>query len=265
MSISVKNLSYTYLPGTPFEHKALKNISFEVQDGEFVGLVGHTGSGKSTLAQIVSGLIKGYAGEVLINGQNFQDRKADKKLLRRTMGVIFQYPEYQLFEETVEKDVAYGPLKLGINEKEIQGRVKTALELVGIDFELFRYKSPFALSGGQKRKVAIAGVLAMEPSILVMDEPIAGLDPVARENFMELTKKLNECGITILMISHNMDNLAECASRVLVMNHGELYLNGTPAEVFSDRERMVSTGLDFPEAASFAEMLREKGIDRECR
>lgn len=261
MPITVKNLSYTYMPGTPFEHQALKNVSFEIADGEFVGIIGHTGSGKSTLIQVISGLLDGAEGQVLINGVDYMAKKADRKQLRRTLGVVFQYPEYQLFEETVEKDVAYGPRKMGVPESELAGRVRVALEHVGIDYELYKDKSPFSLSGGQKRKIAIAGVLAMEPSILILDEPIAGLDPMGRENFMQLARDLNETGITILMISHNMDNLAEYAGRVLAMNGGELYLNGTPREVFAQEEKLVAAGLDLPEAAKLAGQLRERGMD----
>lgn len=261
MPITVKNLSYTYMPGTPFEHQALKNVSFEIADGEFVGIIGHTGSGKSTLIQVISGLLDGAEGQVLINGVDYMAKKADRKQLRRTLGVVFQYPEYQLFEETVEKDVAYGPRKMGVPESELAGRVRVALEHVGIDYELYKDKSPFSLSGGQKRKIAIAGVLAMEPSILILDEPIAGLDPMGRENFMQLSRDLNETGITILMISHNMDNLAEYAGRVLAMNGGELYLNGTPREVFAQEEKLIAAGLDLPEAAKLAGQLRERGMD----
>lgn len=261
MSITVKNLSYTYLPGTPFEHKALKDVNFEIADGEFVGIIGHTGSGKSTLIQVISGLLKGASGQVLVDGVDYLSKKADRRQLRRTVGVVFQYPEYQLFEETVEKDVAYGPRKMGVPESELQSRVRVALEHVGIDYELYKDTSPFSLSGGQKRKVAIAGVLAMEPSTLIMDEPIAGLDPMGRESFMQLTKNLNEVGITILMISHNMDNLAEYAGRVLVMNQGELVMNGTPQEVFSREEELLSAGLDLPEAAKLARQLRAQGME----
>lgn len=236
-------------------------MNFEIADGEFVGIIGHTGSGKSTLIQVISGLLKGASGQVLVDGVDYLSKKADRRQLRRTVGVVFQYPEYQLFEETVEKDVAYGPRKMGVPESELQSRVRVALEHVGIDYELYKDTSPFSLSGGQKRKVAIAGVLAMEPSILIMDEPIAGLDPMGRESFMQLTKNLNEVGITILMISHNMDNLAEYAGRVLVMNQGELVMNGTPQEVFSREEELLSAGLDLPEAAKLARQLRAQGMD----
>lgn len=261
MAIQIENLSYTYLPGTPFEHVALRDINLHIETGSFVGIVGHTGSGKSTLAQIMSGLIKGYTGTVRINGIDYADKKADRALLRRTVGVVFQYPEYQLFEETVEKDIAYGPRKLGISEKEIDNHVKVAMELVGLDYDLYRYKSPFSLSGGQKRKAAIAGVLAMEPSILIMDEPIAGLDPMGRESFMALSQTLNEVGITIVMISHNMDNLAEYASKVIVMNEGEVFMQGTPEAVFAEKEKIKEASIDVPETVAFADKLREKGME----
>ncbi len=261
MSIKVEHLSYTYMKGTPFEHKALDDVSFEIKDHEFIGVVGHTGSGKSTLMQIISGLIKGYEGKVYINGVDFSDKKQDKKALRRLVGVVFQYPEYQLFEESVEKDIAYGPLKLGVEQKEIERRVKAAMDLVELDYDLFRDKSPFSLSGGQKRKVAIAGVLAMEPQILIMDEPIAGLDPMGRENFMRLTKSLNECGITILMVSHNMDNLAEYTQKVIVMNNGRLFMEGTPEEIFSDYDKLKQASLELPEVARFAKLLRKNGLN----
>jgi len=261
MPIEVKNLSYTYLPGTPFEHPALREISFSVEDGEFVGIIGHTGSGKSTLVQIIAALVRQDQGAVFINGVDYTAKGADKKLLRRTVGMVFQYPEYQLFEETVAKDIAFGPLKTGIPPEEIESRTRVALELVGLDYDEYKDKSPFELSGGQKRKVAIAGVLAMEPRVLIMDEPIAGLDPMGRESFMELVKQLNECGITILMISHNMDGLAEYASRILVLSDGRLAMNGTPEEIFSRHSALREAGLDLPEAARLVELLREKGMD----
>lgn len=260
MPIAVENVSYTYLPGTPFEHRALKDVSFTIEDGEFVGIIGHTGSGKSTLIQIISSLIPQTAGRVLIDGVDYSQKDADKKKLRRTVGVVFQYPEYQLFEETIAKDIAYGPRMTGIPEEELENRTQVAMELVGMDCETYKDKSPFELSGGQKRKIAIAGVLAMEPKILIMDEPIAGLDPLGRESLMDLVKNLNDCGMTILMISHNMDGLAEYASRILVMNQGELMMNGTPREVFREHEALRAAGLDLPEAGQLVEALRAKGI-----
>lgn len=260
MPIAVENVSYTYLPGTPFEHRALKDVSFTIEDGEFVGIIGHTGSGKSTLIQIISSLIPQTAGRVLIDGVDYSQKDADKKKLRRTVGVVFQYPEYQLFEETIAKDIAYGPRMTGIPEEELENRTQVAMELVGMDYETYKDKSPFELSGGQKRKIAIAGVLAMEPKIFIMDEPIAGLDPLGRESLMDLVKNLNDCGMTILMISHNMDGLAEYASRILVMNQGELMMNGTPREVFREHEALRAAGLDLPEAGQLVEALRAKGI-----
>ena len=232
MPIEIKNLSYTYMPGTPFEHKAVDDLSLRIEDGEFVGIIGHTGSGKSTLIQILAGLLKGAEGTVLIDGKDIFSKETNRQWLRQTVGVVFQYPEYQLFEETVYKDVAYGPLKTGIDPREIESRVRVALGLVGLDYDLYKDKSPFELSGGQKRKAAIAGVLAMEPKILIMDEPIAGLDPQGRESLMDLVQDLNHVGTTILMISHNMDGLAEYATRVVMMHKSRLVMNGTPKEVF---------------------------------
>ena len=261
MSIKVENVFYTYMEKTPYQVDALKDISFEIQDGEFVGIVGHTGSGKSTLIQIISGLLPGYRGKVLINDTDYSGKKADKNALRRTLGVVFQYPEYQLFEETVEKDISFGPKKLGMKDDEIAERVKKAMELVDLDYEKYKDVSPFQLSGGQKRKVAIAGVLAMDPKILILDEPIAGLDPQGRENFLELIKGLNQEGLTIIMVSHNMDNLVEYADRMIVLKDGELFMDGTPAEVFADKEKVYEASLDLPEVASFCERLRERGFE----
>ncbi len=261
MPIEIKNLSYTYMPGTPFEHKAVDDLSLRIEDGEFVGIIGHTGSGKSTLIQILAGLLKGAEGTVLIDGKDIFSKETNRQWLRQTVGVVFQYPEYQLFEETVYKDVAYGPLKTGIDPREIESRVRVALGLVGLDYDLYKDKSPFELSGGQKRKAAIAGVLAMEPKILIMDEPIAGLDPQGRESLMDLVRDLNHVGTTILMISHNMDGLAEYATRVVMMHKSRLVMNGTPKEVFSDYEQVRRFGLDLPEAAKLAEKLRQRGFD----
>ena len=259
--IELKNLTHVYSPNTPFQQTALDHIDLSIYQGECLGIIGRTGSGKSTLIQHLNGLMRPTEGQILFQGQDIWSSKALTQSIRFQVGLVFQYPEYQLFEETVEKDVAYGPRKMGVPESELAGRVRVALEHVGIDYELYKDKSPFSLSGGQKRKIAIAGVLAMEPSILILDEPIAGLDPMGRENFMQLSRDLNETGITILMISHNMDNLAEYAGRVLAMNGGELYLNGTPREVFAQEEKLVAAGLDLPEAAKLAGQLRERGMD----
>ena len=261
MPLNIKDLNYYYMTGTPFEVHALNNVSLEVSDGEFVGIIGHTGCGKSTLIQLIAGLLKPSSGTIAINGEDINASGYDRKKLRRTVGVVFQYPEYQLFEETVGRDVAFGPLKVGMSEAETEKNVNTALELVGFVPEKIREISPFDLSGGQKRKVAIAGVLAMDPSILILDEPIAGLDPIGREQFMELIQKLNESGVTILMISHNMDGLSDYASRVIAMDHGGVYADGTPKEVFSDLEKLRAVGLGASEAREAADMLQKRGWD----
>ena len=261
MPLSVKKLNYFYMTGTPFEVQALKDVSLDVSDGEFVGIIGHTGCGKSTLIQLMAGLLKPASGTVRVNGRDINASGYDRKLLRRTLGVVFQYPEYQLFEETVGKDVAFGPLKAGMTEAEAEKNVDTALELVGFEPAKIKPLSPFDLSGGQKRKVAIAGVLAMDPQILILDEPIAGLDPLGREQFMQLVKKLNDCGVTIIMISHNMDGLADYASRIIAMDHGELYADGTPKEVFADLDKLKKVGIGASEAREAAAMLKERGWD----
>ena len=261
MPIEIKDLCYTYMPGTPFEEKALKNINITVRDGEFVGLIGHTGSGKSTLLQIMAGLLKPTSGDVVIDGQDIFAKKADRKWLRRNMGVVFQYPEYQLFDETVEKDISFGPRMTGVPEEEISERVKEAMELVELDYSEYASKSPFELSGGQKRKAALAGVLATRPKIMLMDEPVAGLDPLGRESLMRLTKRLNSMGVTIVMISHNMEGLAENADTVIALKEGEIILGGTPKEVFSRHEEIYSMGLGLPEAARMVYLMNKKGMN----
>lgn len=261
MSIVIENVKYIYTPNTPFESVALDGINLEIHDGEFVGLVGHTGSGKSTLIQLISGLEKITEGRILINGVDYGQKSADRKELRKTVGVVFQYPEYQLFEETIEKDISFGPLKIGISPEETAQRVQDAMKLVGMPYEEYKEISPFELSGGQKRKVAIAGVLAMKPSILILDEPIAGLDPIGRYNLMELIKKLHQEGTTIIMISHNMDDLANYASRVIALKNGKVMLDGTPKEVFSQYEQIEEAGLMVPQATEIVKMLRNRGVD----
>ena len=259
MPLSVNDLNYFYMTGTPFEVQALKDVCLTIEDGEFVGIIGHTGCGKSTLIQLMAGLLKPASGTVLVNGEDIIAYGYDRRRLRRTVGVVFQYPEYQLFEETVGKDVAFGPVKAGMTEQEAEKNVDTALELVGFEPAKIKQLSPFDLSGGQKRKVAIAGVLAMDPQILILDEPIAGLDPLGREQFMQLVKKLNDCGVTIIMISHNMDGLADHASRIVAMDHGTVYMDGTPKEVFADLPKLKRAGLGASESREAAAMLRERG------
>ncbi|MEG2203099.1 MAG: energy-coupling factor transporter ATPase [Christensenellaceae bacterium] len=260
IAVQIENVNYTYMPGTPFAVQALKNINLNLYSGEFIGLIGHTGCGKSTLIQEISGLLKVDSGTIKINGEDININGYDRKKLRRNVGVVFQYPEYQLFEETVQKDVAFGPKKAGMNEQEIEQSVDHALRLVGFAPEDIKDLSPFDLSGGQKRKVAIAGVLATKPRILILDEPIAGLDPLGRESFMRLIKKLNEEGVTIVMISHNMDGLCDYATRIIAMNNGEVYADGTPKQVFADVEKLKAVGLGASEARTLAYQLKKCGF-----
>ena len=262
MLISLKDVSFTYSAGTPFENRALKGIDLEIDRGEFVGIIGHTGCGKSTLIQVIAGLLTPESGQVLIDGKDIFEKGYDRKQLRRTLGVVFQYPEYQLFEETVDLDISYGPRKAVYSEEETEEHVAWAYEQLGLNREALKEMSPFELSGGQKRKVAIAGVLALRPDILVLDEPIAGLDPKGRNEFMAFVRSLREQGMTIIMISHNMDGLAEEATRILVMKNGEIVKDDTPKSVFTDTEMLESLSLGTSEAHEIAEMLKEKGIDQ---
>ena len=244
-----------------FESAAVKDVNLKIEDGEYLGIIGHTGSGKTTLIKMVCGLLKPTGGKVLLHGENINLKGYDKKKLRRSIGVIFQYPEYQLFEETVYKDVAFGPQKLGFSEAEVEESVRKALLLVSIDFDSVKDRSPFELSGGQKRRVAIAGVLAMQPKILIMDEPVAGLDPSGRENLFSLIRSLNEAGTTIVLITHSMDDLAANAKRVIVMQKGSLVMDGTPKSIFARAEELNSMGLDVPEVSKIAALLNQKGFD----
>lgn len=259
MPIDIKNLTYVYAPKTPFEHTALKNINIKICDGEFVGIIGHTGSGKTTLIQLIGGLLKPSGGTVEIDGADIFSKGMDRQLLRKKVGMVFQYPEYQLFEETIAKDIAFGPSKIGVPEDEIEERIRWSLELVGMDYDEYADKSPFSLSGGQKRKVAVAGVLAMQPSVLIMDEPVAGLDPIAREKLMELVGKIHKSGTTVIMISHNMENLAEYATRIIALKDGGILLDGTPKDVFSKYNVLERAGLGVPEAARIVHILNERG------
>lgn len=263
MSVIVKNLTYIYDEGMPFASKALDNISFEIKDNDFVGLIGHTGSGKSTLIQHLNGLLKPSSGDIFINGFNITDKELNLTEVRKRVGIVFQYPEYQLFEETVEKDIAFGPGNLGLSQEEINERVKKSMEAVGLDYETYKDSSPFDLSGGQKRRVAIAGVIAMNPEVLVLDEPTAGLDPGGRDEIFNLIKKLHEDNnITIILSSHSMDDMAKLAKTIIVMNHGKIEFMGSPREVFnSHADRLKSIGLDVPQVLTLAAKLREKGFD----
>ena len=263
MSIVIKNLTYIYNEDMPFASKALDNISFEIQDRDFVGIIGHTGSGKSTLIQHLNGLLRPSYGEIYINDFNITDPELNLTEIRKRVGVVFQYPEYQLFEETVEKDIAFGPTNLGLDEAEVKKRVKDSMEAVGLKYEEYKEKSPFELSGGQKRRVAIAGVIAMNPEVLILDEPTAGLDPGGRDEIFELIKTLHrEHNITIILSSHSMDDMAKLAKTIIVMNHGKIEFIGTPREVFnSNAIRLKEIGLDIPQTIELAIKLRERGFD----
>ena len=259
MSIEVKDLNYIYNAGMPGETVALRDVSFDVQDGEILGIIGHTGSGKSTLLQHLNGLIKPASGEVIVDGQCITDGKTKMTEVRRKVGLVFQYPEYQLFEETVAKDVAFGPKNLGMEEPEIEESVRNAVALVGLDYEEIKDMSPFELSGGMKRRVAIAGVIAMGPRILILDEPTAGLDPSAHRDILAMVRRIHdEMGIILIFVSHNMADIAELSDKVIVMSEGTIALSGTPREVFSQRERLDAMGLALPPAREITELIKSK-------
>lgn len=263
-AIEISNLSFVYSPKTPNEKQALKNINLSVEEGAFLGLVGATGSGKSTLIQHLNGLIKPQDKKrmsVVVNGMSATDRKNLKKL-RFEVGMVFQYPEYQLFEDTVAKDVAFGPKNMKLDKEEIDRRVRRALEVVGLDYDKFASRSPFDLSGGEKRRVAIAGVIAMQPKILVLDEPVAGLDPIGRREILALVKKLQkEVSPTVIIVSHNMDDMAQLADRIVALKDGEIIADGTPKQVFCNRSLIKEAGLDLPTATSLADMLIARGVE----
>lgn len=263
MSIKVRNLTYIYDEGMPFENRAIDDISFDIEDNDFVGLIGHTGSGKSTLIQHLNGLLKPSSGSIYINDFEITQKDINLTEIRKRVGVVFQYPEYQLFEETIEKDIAFGPGNMGLDQEEITKRVKDSMEAVGLDYEKYREKSPFELSGGQKRRVAIAGVIAMDPEVLILDEPTAGLDPGGREEIFELIKKLHrERNITVILSSHSMDDMAKLVKTLIVMNKGKIEFMGNPREVFNNNaHRLKEIGLDIPQVLELAIKLREKGFD----
>ncbi len=264
MSITVENLTYTYSKGLPNETRALEDVSFQLEPGEFAAVIGHTGSGKSTLMQQLNGLLRPDSGKITVGEVCITDPSTNMTEVRRKVGLVFQYPEYQLFEETVAKDVAFGPKQVGMTGEELDRVVADSIRLTGLDYEEVKERSPFELSGGQKRRVAIAGVLAMKPEILILDEPTAGLDPSAHRDVLELIRRIHRKErMTILLVSHNMGDIAELADRVLVMNRGKLVMNGTPAEVFSRGEPLWEMGLGLPPATEFMERLKERmpGID----
>lgn len=259
--LQVQNLTHIYSAGTPFEHTALENINFRVDRGEFIGIIGHTGSGKSTLMQQLNGLLKPTSGKVLLDGK---DIWSDKKLTREArfrVGLVFQYPEYQLFEETVYKDIAFGPKNMGLSKEEIDRRVRQAAEFVGLTEHQLEV-SPFDLSGGQKRRVAIAGVIAMEPEVLILDEPTAGLDPVGREEILSNIQNYRQAkNATIMMVSHSMNDVARLTDRLLVLNGSHIAMSGTPGEVFEHAEELEAIGLDIPEITRIFMRLRSRGLE----
>lgn len=258
--MEVEHLTHTYSAGTPFEKAAVRDVSFSVRSGEFLGIIGHTGSGKSTLIQHLNGLLKPTEGRVLLNGQDIWEKPKEIRKVRFSVGLVFQYPEYQLFEETVAADVAFGPKNMGLDRAEVDIRVKEALGFVGID-ESYLDKSPFELSGGEKRRVAIAGVLAMDPKVLILDEPTAGLDPAGRASLLERIRAYHEQKHNaVVMVSHSMDEIARYADRVLVMKDAGVLMSGTPKEVFSRVEELEGAGLAAPESARIADALRRRGV-----
>ncbi len=262
MSISIENLKYVYMPGSPFEKVALNDVNLSIEEGEFVALIGHTGSGKSTLIQHINGLLKPTYGKIIIDGIDIASKSVKLSSIRKKVGLVFQYPEYQLFEETIEKDIAFGPKNLGLNDDEINKRVKKAMKIVGLDYDVYKDKSPFDLSGGQKRRVAIAGVVAMEPKVLILDEPTAGLDPKGRDEILERIRELKaEYNMTIILVSHSMEDVAKLATRVLVMHDSKCILDGTPSEVFKEIETLERVGLAVPQVTYLVRELRKKGFN----
>ncbi len=262
MSIKIENLAHIYMPRTPFEKKALDDVNLYIEDGEFIALIGHTGSGKSTLIQHLNGLLEPSSGKIIVDDIDITEKGVKLSDIRKKVGLVFQYPEYQLFEETIEKDIAFGPTNLGLNQDEILLRVKRAMEMVGLDYEKYKDVSPFELSGGQKRRVAIAGVIAMEPKILILDEPTAGLDPKGREDILAQIKKLHdEYKMTIILVSHSMEDVGKLAKRIIVMNHGKVALQGEPKDVFKEIDILEEIGLGVPQVTYLMRELRRRGFD----
>ena len=261
MPLQVTGLTHTYSAGSALQSTAIHDVNLTIEEGEFVCIVGHTGSGKSTLVQHLNGLLKPTSGRILVDGEDMNGEKVDKKRIRQKVGLVFQYPEYQLFEETVAKDIAFGPKNQGFSQEEIDRRVRKAMAYVHLDYDKYAERSPFELSGGQMRRVAIAGVLAMEPRYLILDEPAAGLDPKGRDRILGMVKELHEAGVTVVMVSHSMDDCARLATRMIVMSKGSVVVSDTPRAVFAQAEKMREVGLGVPEAARLCENLRARGID----
>lgn len=262
MSIKIENLTHVYMPKTPFEKKALDHVNLVIEDGEFLALIGHTGSGKSTLIQHLNGLLEPTSGRILVDDIDLTNKETKLTDIRKKIGLVFQYPEYQLFEETIEKDIAFGPNNLGLSKEMVSERVKKSMEMVGLDYETYKDVSPFDLSGGQKRRVAIAGVIAMEPKVLILDEPTAGLDPKGRDDILEQIKILHEkYKMTIVLVSHSMEDVGKLAEKIIVMNKGKVALMGKPAEIFKEVEILEEIGLGVPQVTYLMRALKEKGFN----
>ena len=262
MSMKLEHVSYTYMPGTPYEKEALQDVSLEIHKGEFVAVIGHTGSGKSTLVQNLNGLLRPTKGTASLDGTDLSGKTKEAKMARGRIGMVFQYPEHQLFAETVYEDIAFGPQNLGLNQDEVETRVKEAMKFVGLDFETYAYRSPFSLSGGQMRRAAIAGVVAMNPDYLILDEPSAGLDPGSRNAvFAEIMALYKKRGIGVIMVTHSMEDAARFAKRMLVICKGKIILDGKPGELFlKEKKRLLEAGMDIPEVYKLADALRAKGM-----
>jgi len=261
MSIEVKNITYTYMPKTPFERVALKNIDLRIEMGEFVAIIGHTGSGKSTLVQHLNALLQPTIGSVMVDGNDINAKNEAAKTARRKVGMVFQYPEHQLFEETVYEDIAFGPHNMGLSEELVEDHVKKAMDFVNLDFAEYKDRSPFQLSGGQMRRVAIAGVIALAPQYLILDEPTAGLDPVGRKDLFKKIQQIHKKEkIAIVLVSHNMDDVAAMADRIIVMNHGEITIDAKPKQAFAQIEKITEAGLTVPHMTALLEQLKKKGL-----
>lgn len=262
MSIILKDVTYTYMAKTPYEKSAIKNINLEIQPGEFVGIIGHTGSGKSTLLQHLNGLLKPTIGTVTVEGQDINIKGEAASTAKRRVGMVFQYPEHQLFEETIYDDIAFGPRNLGFDESEVDQRVKKSMNFVGLDYEQFAKRTPFQLSGGQMRRVAIAGVIALEPTYLILDEPSAGLDPRGRDEiFGQIIKLHKATGMTVILVTHNMEDIARMANRLIVMNDGEMSLDGSPKEIFRDSQlELKKAGVDVPPLTILMNHFVQRGL-----
>lgn len=260
--IEIKNLTHIYSEGLPFEKRAIDDINLKIEENEFIGLIGHTGSGKSTFIQHLNGLLKPSSGEIILDGMKVNKSSSNLTELRKKIGLVFQYPEYQLFEETIERDIAFGPGNLDLSEEEVLNRVKSSMDSVGLDYETYKDKSPFELSGGLKRRVAIAGVLAMEPKVLILDEPTAGLDPRGRDEILSEIKNIHEKRkITVILVSHSMEDVARIAERIIVMDKGKAFLDSNPREIFRNEDKLLSVGLGIPQITSLMRALKKKGLD----